>query len=305
MSMLSLIVPTRERSHHLRGLLDSLAKTATRRERLEIVLVVDADDPASRAVQYPGLRIRHVIVPPGQRMGSLNMAGFEASSGEYCMLLNDDVRASTRGWDERLLACFGWFADPMVLAHVNDGVFGDALCTFPVVSRTYCEIAGGICPREYRRYRIDDHIEDVFNLLTAAGVCRTIYLPDVLFTHLNTGDPGQGHNGYEPEPQALAHDAPLFESLFIERKALAARLLGRIYNGSVQELQTALERLDSITPFHDLRSPRRQWVQRGKRPPQRVQPGVGIPIWQRIGRCARERGLAGVVQAVRRRVWRF
>src|SRR5579885_2560639 len=96
----SLIVPTRRRTAQLRRFLDSVARTATRPQGIEVVLVVDADDPASAAVRHERLAVKHVIVPPGQTMGSLNAAGYEASAGEYVMLLNDDIIARTRGWDE-------------------------------------------------------------------------------------------------------------------------------------------------------------------------------------------------------------
>ena len=48
---------------------------------------------------------------------------------------------------------------------------------FSVLTRTYCEMAGGICPEDYARYRIDDHIYNVFNLLAVLGknassICR-------------------------------------------------------------------------------------------------------------------------------------
>lgn len=64
---LSLIVPTRGRPRQLRRFLRSLAATTARPSRVEVVLVVDADDTASHAVRYPGLRVRVVVGPPGGR----------------------------------------------------------------------------------------------------------------------------------------------------------------------------------------------------------------------------------------------
>src|SRR5207249_11524721 len=127
--------------------------------------VHNTDDEETRAFRYDGLPVRRAVVAPGLTMGGLNMAGYEASSGRYLILLNDDVIARTRGWDERAREAFAGFPDGVALVHVNDLMFRDSLCTFPFVSRTYCELAGGICPRGYARYRIDDHIVNVFNLL--------------------------------------------------------------------------------------------------------------------------------------------
>src|SRR5262249_14419206 len=150
----SLIVPTRERAAQLRRMLDSVAATAADARGIEVVLVIDADDAATQAFVHDRLTLKKVVVPPGLPMGALNMAGYEASSGAYLMLLNDDVIARTRRWDRRVLACLRRFPDGIVLIHTNDHLFGEQLCTFPIVTRTFCELAGGICPRDYLRYRI-------------------------------------------------------------------------------------------------------------------------------------------------------
>src|SRR5581483_2349361 len=112
------------------------------------VLVIDADDHTSLAFRFECLYLQQVVVPPGLPMGALNMAGYGASTGRYLMLLNDDVVARTRYWDRRVLSCLRRYPDGIVLVHTNDRLFGEQLCTFPIVSRRYCEIAGGICPRE-------------------------------------------------------------------------------------------------------------------------------------------------------------
>jgi hypothetical protein len=219
---LSLIVPTRGRPRPLRRFLRSLATTTLRPSRVEVVLVVDADDPGSRSVRRPGLRVRAVVGPPGRTMGELNRAGADAARGEWLMLLNDDVVARTRGWDDAVLAAAARFPDRIGLVHVNDTLVRDHLCVFPVVSRRYVELAGGICPADYRRYRIDDHIDDVFTRLGG----RTVYLPDVVFEHRNTvAHPTAGHV-YEADPAVLATDAPRFDAHHAARLALVRQLGG-------------------------------------------------------------------------------
>src|SRR5262249_39511824 len=150
----SLIVPTRGRLAQLRAFLDSVAATASRPGRIEVVLVVDDDDPAS-LVHHPRLAICHVVGPAGRTMGGLKSAGYAASTSDRLMLLNDDVVIRTRGWDTVALRCFRRFPDPFVLVHVNDTLIRYHLCVFPLVSRAFCELAGGICPPDYLRYRID------------------------------------------------------------------------------------------------------------------------------------------------------
>lgn len=222
--VLSILVPTRNRPAQLQTLLTSLAETTAEPACLEVVLIIDADDSQSQQIHHPSLMIRRIVVPPGLSMGSLNMAGYEAAAGRYLMLLNDDVICRTKGWDSAIAACFSCAPDDILLVHVNDTLMQTALCTFPVVSRTVCELAGGICPREYLRYRIDDHIEDIFNLLAYLGECRTIYLPEVIFEHGNYVETAPGLRQYFSEPATLARDAPTFEAYLPQRKELALQL---------------------------------------------------------------------------------
>src|SRR5439155_4501624 len=128
-----------------------------RPESLEVILVIDVDDSDSLHIAEERLTIHRVLVPPGQTMGALNTVGYEASRGRYLMLLNDDVIAHTLGWDDKVRDCFAVYPDEIVLVHVNDLVMQRHLCTFPIVSRTFCELVGGICSRDYVRYRIDAH----------------------------------------------------------------------------------------------------------------------------------------------------
>lgn len=277
----SLLAPTRRRTQTLTRLLDSLIATAAHPEQIEIVLVVDEDDPQSITFTYPALRLKHVVVPPGQTMGALNSAAYDASTGDYVMLLNDDVIARTPRWDEIIFARLREYPDGIVLVHVNDTLMRDHLCTFPLVSRTFCELAGGICPREYQRYRIDDHVEDVFNLLYALGERRAVYLPDVVFEHNNFVTMPEGHREYHADPAILAQDAPLFLQLFPQRKALALQLLERIDPVGWPDRQVAArQRLDAITDPFSLRIPGRQIGATVPRPPG---------LWARVWRAVRRR----------------
>jgi len=297
--MFSLIVPTRQRPELLRQLLDSLAATTARPAALEVILVVDADDADSLSIADARLTLRHVIVPPGQTMGSLNMAGYEAARGRYLMLLNDDVVSRTPAWDDAVRSCFQAFADEMVLVHVNDLVFRKHLCTFPIVSRAFCELAGGICPREFARVRIDDHIEDCFNLLGYLGERRTVYAPDVVFEHANYVENTDGLRQYFSDPDALAVDAPWFEQLLGRRKETALRMKAVIRGGSPDRWRRQLDRVhDSMT----LRTPGRQKI---LTPAGIVEPWDLEPsLWERIRNCKKTKGWRGLAKALARRAFR-
>lgn len=226
--LFSIIVPTRQREDKLRSLFDSFLAMTYDLSRIEIVLVMDDDDERSLAFEYPEIHIERVIVKAGLNMGELNMSGYKRSSGQFIMLLNDDVVVRTRNWDEKVLSVFKGFPDEIVLVHVNDKIFQEKLCTFPFVSRTFCEQAGGICPPDYIRYRIDDHIYNVFNLLSLLGKTRVIYLPDVMFEHTNTIVSASGEMEYKPNEAIHAVDTKRFDELLPARKELAVRLAGLI-----------------------------------------------------------------------------
>jgi hypothetical protein len=298
---LSLIVPTRNRTDRLGRMLQSVVRTAADPDAIEVVLVVDADDQPSRDFRFDGLALRRVVVAPGLPMGALNMAGYGAAAGAYLMLLNDDVIARTHCWDRKVLSCLGGFRDGIVLVHVNDRLFGEQLCTFPIVSRTFCEMAGGICPRSYLRYRIDDHIEDVFNLLWVLGERRTVYLADVVFEHLRYVE-RDGGRAYVLEETLLARDAPQFEILFPERKELALQLKATI-GGPVTPARVQRWRatLDAIDDSFALRVPERHRVDsEAQRFHCRVAAGM-----RRIPTCVKQLGWHCLAQAMWKRVINF
>jgi glycosyltransferase involved in cell wall biosynthesis len=315
--LFSLIVPTRQRPESLARFLRSIESTAEHPEAIEVVLVIDADDAATLRVGAGRLQIKRVRVSPGQTMGTLNMAGYDASTGRYLMLLNDDVLARTYAWDTLLHNCFRAYPDEIVLVHVNDTVFQKELCTFPVVSRRFCELAGGICPREYVRYRIDDHIEDVFILLGLLGESRILYLPNVVFEHLNFVTHASGVRQYFSDPTILARDGPQFDRLFPQRKELALRLKGHIDRLAGRKQQARWQaRLDAITDPGPLRRPERLRVIDTDRltDPQAI---ARDPSWlsrlgqsivgdaKKVGPCLKRSGLAGLARAMGRRVWRL
>src|SRR5439155_5169609 len=156
-------------------------------------------------------------------------------------------------------ACFTAFLDEILLVHVNDTVLQKAQCAFPVVSRRFCELVGGICPCEYKRYRIDDHIEDIFNVLSVLGQGRTLYLPEVIFEHLNFVTNAGGVRQYFSEPETLAKDAALFDNLWPRRKELALALMARIH-GTTRNVGRWRARVDAVIDPFSVRVPERLCV---------------------------------------------
>src|SRR5512137_2080561 len=98
----SFLLPTRGRPDLAKRFLDSVVQTTCRPEDVEVVFCVDEDDEASLNLSCEGLDVKTVTVPPGFAMGALNRTCFEASSGRFVMLINDDVIIRTRGWDREV-----------------------------------------------------------------------------------------------------------------------------------------------------------------------------------------------------------
>lgn len=287
----SLIVPTRGRPASLARFLLSLANTARDPHQLEVILVVDSDDVPPAVPPVP-FEVRIETGPPGRTMGELNNAGFAASRGDFIMLLNDDVLVRTRGWDRTVLRQFRRFPDRLALVHVNDTLIRDHLCTFPILSRDYLGLIGSFCPAEYERYRIDDHLQDPFDMLAAVGVRRTVYLPDVIFEHCNSVNHPEAGAVYESDPAILSRDAPRFDALLPERKAHALRLLERI-EGGLDPVKAA--RIEAIRDSFALRTSGRQIVVRSLR--ARIADTI-----QRVAACHRRGGFVGLFRAATRRL---
>src|SRR5262249_26043434 len=159
------------------------------------------------------------------------------------------------------------------------------------------EMAGGICPPEYIRYRIDDHIEDVFNLLGCLGHKRTIYLPDVIFEHQNAVERAGGPPEYHSLPDILALDAPRFLALIPDRQPLVLELLEHI-EGPLdrKRVEAARHRLQQINDPFALRRPLRLIVETdvplGRRVLRRVAGAARqvAAVWRRALACYREKG---------------
>ena len=224
----SFLLPTRKRITGLTALMESIKATTARSEELEIILGIDEDDQESRDFVCEGLNIVKTIVPNGLTMGRLNQACYKASRGQYVMAMNDDVLVRTPRWDERVTRALEAVRDDIFLGHVNDLLFGQTLCCFPIVSRTFCELAGGFCPEQYERYRIDDHIHEAFVLLGGLGHSRVLYLPNVIFEHLNYVPGNKGQRLYQLNQEILARDAARYEELRSTRRALAEKLARHI-----------------------------------------------------------------------------
>ena len=169
----------------MRRLFESLIQTTADPQDVEIVLYVDADDSESQDISHPSLSIVKVTGFPGQSMGKMNGACYEASHGCFVMLMNDDVIFRTVNWDRRVIESFREFTDEIGLVYGNDLDQGRTVPTFPILSRRVCDLLGEVCPRSYQNLHIESHLFDIFKQLAKLGHDRIRYLDDVVFEHMH------------------------------------------------------------------------------------------------------------------------
>lgn len=227
--LLSLIIPTRSRTASLERLLQSLAETTSLPTSLEVVLGIDTDDIETQKFVFNApFEIKRVPLSPGLTMGAMNNICLNASVGAYKMLMNDDVIVRTLAWDAALYRKLTTIKDDVFLAQVNDLLFKDKLCCFPIFSQKTLAIVPHLIGEQYERYRIDDHVYDIFQTLAILGHKRIYYFPDVIFEHLNFEHNKSKEREYSYNPEILKRDAERFNSSAALRRQAANDLAEHI-----------------------------------------------------------------------------
>lgn len=224
MFKLSLLLPTRFRQASVSKLLQSIVYHACEPQLLEMVLAIDEDDVKSHSISsVPPLQLVKIVGPPGRPMGLMLQQCYEASSGRFLMMLNDDVLCRTNQWDALIYRAFLKFPDDIGLVYGNDLDQGSHVPTFPILSRTACEAMGGICPSSYWNLHIESHIFDVFQQLQLFHHNRITYLPDLVFEHLHA-DLGKSVTDEVSKKHDPRADEWLFIALDDDRYRVAGEL---------------------------------------------------------------------------------
>jgi glycosyltransferase involved in cell wall biosynthesis len=182
MARISLLLPTRGRPHLIRRLFDSVVAYTDRLEDLEIILYVDDDDETGQEISDDRISLLKIF-GPRLSMGAYNTICLGQASGDYIMLMNDDVIVRTSAWDRKVAELGRTISDGIFLAYPNDLHIGKRMCTFPILTKKACELLLRPYPEEYKTHFIDWHILDIFKRLCAMGRTRIFYLEDVVFEH--------------------------------------------------------------------------------------------------------------------------
>jgi len=168
----------------LRNMVESVYDTAEEPDAIEVVIYSDDDDEDTPRAVLPERRIKR-LVGPRRTMGAINTACLEISTGDIIILGNDDVIVRTPHWDRLIREKAATFEDDVYLMYPNDLFQCDKLSTFPILSRSTCEILREPFPEQYKGAFIDVHVLDIFRMLQGLGHDRIAYLSDVVFEHLH------------------------------------------------------------------------------------------------------------------------
>jgi hypothetical protein len=161
--MISVLLPTRERSELARQSIESLG------EGLEVLLYVDEDDP--QIEDYDRLLDAKVI--KGKRVGYHGMHDMvnqlaKQATGDWLLLWNDDALMHTQDWQWHIPIA----GKPEVLNIFNSN---DQVNLFPLISRSMYEAMG--------HYSLSAHCDSwVQDIANEIGIHT--YIPDINVEHL-------------------------------------------------------------------------------------------------------------------------
>lgn len=211
---LSLMIPSC-RPEGLAKFKKSLDSKATAAWRYQYLLGLDE---GSEKPHWLSKDDKVIFVPKKSPIPQIFSKLINEADGEWIWFLNDDLEILTDGWDIKLHGLVEQSRDQILLLHPKENLFGEMLCTFPLISKKAALLMQlGDLP--YLRYKLDDHIHLLFESLG-----RRIYVPQVELFHDHLDkeagpQPFAVPGGfYNLDPKAARHDQWAWMQLGPERE---------------------------------------------------------------------------------------
>lgn len=223
---ISLLLPTRGRPALVERLFNSISKTVSHFDNIEVILYADEDDTASHGLTSTDFSVT-TIIGPAKSMGGYNSACLDKARGDIIILANDDMVVQTKGWDDKIARFDAASEDKIYLAYGNDLLKKKGLCTFPILSRRTCELLVEPYPIAYGGAFIDVHLFDIFKRLQYAGFDRIRYMEDLIFEHLHYRVGKADCDDTYTRRGRFADDST-FVAMAGQRRRAAARLLSAL-----------------------------------------------------------------------------
>ena len=194
----TLLCPTRGRPKQFERFVRSVVNSASKPERVEILAYVDDDDDEKYAylmtvkslaadTQMSRLLNFDLLVDEPIRTPLINNVLAERAQGDDLMIANDDQIFRGGGWDQRIDEEADRFPDGIYCMWFDDGRYGETVCTFPIISRTWVKTLG------YMESPLFEHFNcDLWTWQIAVSLGRAQYIGDILVEHVHP-DTGKVH----------------------------------------------------------------------------------------------------------------
>jgi hypothetical protein len=232
-----LIMATRGRPEMLAEVFAALKTHTAQKEKVSLWLYVDEDDAVTRKalddgrLDDAGIRLHWHIGGQTSGLGEMQQILWEISgrTAEIYMVLGDDVRFDTPGWDDVLREVSSRFPDGIFLASPHDPMTADT-CTYPVFGWRWLETLRKIFPGHFPFWYDDRWVHQIGEM---AG--RYAWLPIVMLPI--------GGKGRTRRMRDLPFWARFFQLALDERKDSAKKLIDAM-NLDPEKRNDALKKLE-------------------------------------------------------------
>lgn len=202
MTELAVIVPTRGRPQAAVALADCFERTVSDPHAVELIFVVDADDPLQQDYHDSVPPTATLLVGARARLGpTLNRVASMRKNVFALGFMGDDHRPRTYGWDQRFIETLTELKTGFVYG--NDLLQGPMLPTEIAMTSDIVQTLGWMVPPGLIHLYIDNAWGDLGKM---AGCLR--YLPDVVIEHMHpAAGKAQSDAGYAEVNSAEMYQA--------------------------------------------------------------------------------------------------
>lgn len=193
MKIISVLCPSRDRPRMALDFYQSVMRTANYKRNIEVLFYLDDDDPSLERYRelFDVYENCALVIGEALPLSTHWNVLLERSRGDIIIMSNDDVVYLTHGWDEILLEKVVGYEDELYCAWFDDGRAEVRkknkeernFCSFPIVSRRWCEVVGYLTPGLFHRIYNDNWISDL-----AEKISRQKYVPSVMTRHYHKRD---------------------------------------------------------------------------------------------------------------------
>lgn len=162
-----------------KAMAESLVAKADSPERIELIFYVDENDPCVEQYREILASTKRMIAPE-RPISECYQRMFDFSDADVFFIANDDAIMQTKSWDSIVLERIADYPDGIFLAWFWDGIQGEKMACFPILSRRWIETLGYVVPPYFKTICADRWLTEI-----ARKLGRCLYIPEVYFEHLH------------------------------------------------------------------------------------------------------------------------